>query len=179
VSFPILGIDFFKQFHLLVDSNSGLVDSRSLQMVAAASHPSSTSVARGAVLAAVSSTPPPLRDLLVSYQAVLNASGDLPPVRHTVQHHLVTTGRPVTARFRRLVPEKLAAAKASFAKMERQGIVRRSDSCWASPLHMVKKPDGSYRPCGDYRLLNTITQPDKYPLPRESWLAAQSSPNWT
>ena len=61
VSFPILGIDFFKQFHLLVDGNSGLVDSRSLQLVAAASHQPRPSTTRGAVLAAASSTPPPLR----------------------------------------------------------------------------------------------------------------------
>ena len=60
---------------------------------------------------------------------------------------------------------KLAQAKAKFQKLESAGIIRRSDSPWASPLHMVQKSDGSWRPCGGYRHLNNVTRPDQYPLP--------------
>ena len=49
--------------------------------------------------------------------------------------------------------------------MENLGIIRRSDSPWASPLHVVPKSDGTWRHCGDYRRLNMVTEDDRYPLP--------------
>ena len=57
--------------------------------------------------------------------------------------------------------------------MEAQGFVARSSSSWASPLHMVEKADGSWRPCGNYRLLNLATKPDLYPPPHMEDLSAR------
>jgi Reverse transcriptase (RNA-dependent DNA polymerase) len=103
--------------------------------------------------------------ILIEYPTVLCQSKELPPVVHNVQHHIETEGWPVTSKYRRLDPVKLAAAKQKFEEMEQQGIICSSSSQWALPLHMVRKPDGTWRPCGDFRQLNLQTKPDCYSCP--------------
>ena len=50
--------------------------------------------------------------------------------------------------------------------METKGIIRRSKSPWSSPLHIVKKPNSEYRPCGAYVQLNNKRVEDRYPVPQ-------------
>jgi hypothetical protein len=46
------------------------------------------------------------------------------------------------------------------------GMIRPSQSEWASPVHMVRKDDGTWRFCEDLREVNAVTKRDAYPLPR-------------
>ena len=60
------------------------------------------------------------------------------PAKHDVRHHVETKGPPISTPARHLDPQKYAAAKAEFERMEKAGIVRWSNSPWASTLHMVQ-----------------------------------------
>lgn len=44
-------------------------------------------------------------------------------------------------------------------------ICRPSSGSWASPILMKLKKDGTWRICGDFRRVNAVTEPDKFPVP--------------
>lgn len=80
-------------------------------------------------------------------------------------HHIITNGPPIAQRARRLDPEKLKSTKEQFREMTQSGICRPSSAAWASPILLKHKKDGSWRICGDYRRVNSVTEPDKFPVP--------------
>jgi len=70
-----------------------------------------------------------------------------------ISHAVVTQRQPVIARAHCLAPENLKATKLEFEFMLQQGLYRPSKSCWATPLHLVLKKNGDWKPYG-YRKFN-------------------------
>ena len=50
--------------------------------------------------------------------------------------------------------------------MQKNNVIKPSESSWASPVVLVRKRVGTLRFCVDYRALNSVTKPDVFPLPR-------------
>ena len=66
----------------------------------------------------------------------------------------------------RMAPAKMAELKKQLEELLDKGFIRPNVSPWGAPVLLVKKKDGSFRMCIDYRALNRVTVKNKYPLPR-------------
>ena len=56
--------------------------------------------------------------------------------------------------------------KDQVENMLKNDVIEPASGPWASPIVLVKNPDGKWRFCVDYRRLNQVTVEDVYPLPR-------------
>ncbi|GKB92863.1 putative reverse transcriptase domain-containing protein [Tanacetum coccineum] len=66
----------------------------------------------------------------------------------------------------RLTPSEMQELSNQLQELSDRGFIRPSTSPWGDPVLFVKKKDGSFRMCIDYRELNKITVKNRYPLPR-------------
>ncbi|GJR39003.1 putative reverse transcriptase domain-containing protein [Tanacetum coccineum] len=66
----------------------------------------------------------------------------------------------------RLAPSEMKELAKQLQELSDKGFIRPSSSPWGAPVLFVKKKDGSFRMCIDYRELNKLTIKNRYPLPR-------------
>nr|GFB40367.1 putative reverse transcriptase domain-containing protein [Tanacetum cinerariifolium] len=79
---------------------------------------------------------------------------------------LVPGAAPVACAPYRLAPLEMKELAKQLQELSDKGSIRPSSSPWGAPVLFVKRKDGSFRMCIDYRELNKLTIKNHYPLPR-------------
>jgi hypothetical protein len=124
----------------------------------------SPSTAQLRTLAAASGTL--LDELLVAYEDVFGELTGLPPPRG--RHHAIVlkpSSAPMAVHPYRYPAAHKDELERQCAAMIEQGVVCHSDSPFSLPVLLIKKADGSWRFCVDYRALNALTVKDAFPIP--------------
>ncbi|GJU63349.1 putative reverse transcriptase domain-containing protein [Tanacetum coccineum] len=89
----------------------------------------------------------------------------LPPTRHVeFQINLVPGAAPVARAPYRLAPSEMKELSEQLQELSEKGFIRPSSSPWGAPILFVKKKDGSFWMCIDYRELNKLMVKNRYPL---------------
>nr|GEZ69490.1 putative reverse transcriptase domain-containing protein [Tanacetum cinerariifolium] len=91
----------------------------------------------------------------------------IPPTRQVeFRIDLVPDAAPVARAPYRLAPPEMKELADQLQELTDKGFIRPSSSPWGAPVLFVKKKDGSFWMCIDYRELNKLTVKNRYPLPR-------------
>ena len=112
------------------------------------------------------SLPSPIRDLLAKFHFLFNQPDTLPPARDTDHHiHLLPQSTPVNVRPYRYPHFQKCEIELQVELMLQKGLIQPNTSPFSSPMLLVKKHDGTWWFCVDYRALNAITIRDRFPIP--------------
>ena len=104
--------------------------------------------------------------LLEEFADIFEEPKALPPPREHDYRILLKPGSvPVNVRPYRYPILQKDVIESAVGEMLQSRITRPSHSPYSSPIVLVKKKDGSWRLCMDYRQLNKGTILDKFPIP--------------
>jgi hypothetical protein len=107
-----------------------------------------------------------LQEVLQAFEDLFREQLGLPPKRnHDHQIVLKAEGGPINVRPYRYPHYQKNEIEKIVVGLLKSGVVKPSMSPYSSPVLLVKKHDGSWRLCVDYRALNQVTIKDKFPIP--------------
>nr|GEW33398.1 putative reverse transcriptase domain-containing protein [Tanacetum cinerariifolium] len=105
-------------------------------------------------------------DWLTIYHGVIICDEKIVPRQVEFQIDLVLGAALVARAPYRLAPSEMKELAEQLQELSDKGFIRPISSPWGDPVLFVKKKDGSFRMCIDYRKLNKLTVKNLYPLPR-------------
>lgn len=110
---------------------------------------------------------PAIRKLLAEYADIFREPTQLPPFREHHNHRisLQEGANPVNQRLYRYALYQKNEIDKIVQEMLQSGTIQPSSSPYASPVVLVKKKDGTWRLCVDYRRLNELTIKNRFPIP--------------
>nr|GEW43564.1 putative reverse transcriptase domain-containing protein [Tanacetum cinerariifolium] len=111
-----------------------------------------------------------LQDVPVIYnfpEVFPNDLPGLPPPRQVeFKFELIPGAAPIACAPYRLALSELKELSDELKELSEKGFIRPNSSPWGAPVLFVKKKDGSFVMCIDYRELKKLTVKNRYPLPR-------------
>ncbi|KAJ0028630.1 hypothetical protein Pint_35011 [Pistacia integerrima] len=112
-------------------------------------------------------TPHPLlQKVLNDFHDVFSIPMGLPPNRtHNHKIPLFEGAQPTNVRPYRYPHFQKAEIEKIVKELLHDGVIQPSQSPYSSPVLLVRKTDGSWRMCVDYRALNNVTIKDRFPIP--------------
>jgi hypothetical protein len=120
------------------------------------------------IQSAPAASSPALSQLLEEFSDLFQPPTSLPPLRAPALQHrirlLPNTDPPARGPYRLTWAEQRELQR-QLAELLEAGLIVPSTSPFAAPVLLVKKKDGTFRLCVDYRLLNKATVRDRFPLP--------------
>ena len=108
-----------------------------------------------------------IEKIVSEYDVLFQKPQGLPPKKGIVHDIILQQDVPLpNIGMYRLSALENVEIKKQVQKLLEKGFIRPSTSPCVSPIIPVRKKDGSWRMCIDYRALNKITIKNHYPLPR-------------
>ncbi|GJX55507.1 putative reverse transcriptase domain-containing protein [Tanacetum coccineum] len=173
----IIGMDWLEKYHAVIDCAKKIGNGTHLNIISCTKTHKYLLKGHNVFLAHVTTKEtgdksgekrledvPIVRDFLEVFPEDLPG---LPPTRQVeFQIDLMPGAAPVARAPYRLAPSEMKELSEQLQELSDKGFIRPSSSPWGAPVLFVKKKDGSFRMCIDYRELNKLTVKNRYPLPR-------------
>ena len=158
----VLGVDFFRAFGWVLDPRANTVTCNRIEI------PCFPSDKPSLCLHTITTPNPLIEQLKTKFKPLFDINVQPLVKHHQIEHriNLKPNARPPEqARVYHYSPEVEEEIDRQFRELEEQGICRRSNSNWSSPIVVVIKKNGRIRCAVDFRYLNKFTLNDSYSLP--------------